>query len=256
MPDQPVPDQPVPVPMPAYLRELTALLLSTTNVEQALGRLADVAAHSTPGASMVGVTLQRGGRVLTVASTSAHAMMIDEIQYNNGQGGPCLEAMRTGEIVTVTDMPSEQRWGDYASQMLAHGVHGIYSHPLRGGEELMGALNVYATTDAIIGPAARQAIAATAEHAGVLLQAVLTTAQHVELTDDLRQSLSSRAVIDQALGIIMGQRRCTASHAFEVLRLASQSRNRKLHDVAADIVTAVTGQPPEPPPFAAPGAPV
>jgi AmiR/NasT family two-component response regulator len=89
----------------------------------------------------------------------------------------------------------------------------------------------------------------------VLLQAVLTTAQQVELTEDLRQSLSSRAVIDQALGIIMGQHRCTASRAFEVLRLASQNRNRKLHDVAADIVTAVTGEPPEPPPFAAPGVP-
>jgi AmiR/NasT family two-component response regulator len=53
----------------------------------------------------------------------------------------------------------------------------------------------------------------------------------------------------------MGQRRCTASHAFEVLRLASQNRNRKPHDVAADIITAVTGRPPEPPPFAAPGTP-
>ena len=60
----------------------------------------------------------------------------------------------------------------------------------------------------------------------------------------LQAALASRAVIDQAVGIIMGQNRCTVDEAFEVLRSISQNRNVKLRDIAADMVTAVSGQPP------------
>jgi hypothetical protein len=45
----------------------------------------------------------------------------------------------------------------------------------------------------------------------------------------------------------MGQQRCTATAAFDLLRQASQHRNRKLRDVAADIITNITGEAPHPP---------
>jgi AmiR/NasT family two-component response regulator len=51
-------------------------------------------------------------------------------------------------------------------------------------------------------------------------------------------------VIDQALGILMAQQRCSADEAFALLRTHSQNNNRKLRDVAADLITRVTGQPP------------
>jgi AmiR/NasT family two-component response regulator len=43
-------------------------------------------------------------------------------------------------------------------------------------------------------------------------------AQQAVLTDQLRASLASRSVIDQALGVIMGEERCTAQEAFEIVR--------------------------------------
>ncbi len=69
------------------------------------------------------------------------------------------------------------------------------------------------------------------------------------LTGQLRASLASRAVIDQAIGVIMAQQRCTATDAFDVLRSASQNRNIKLRQVAEQIITGLTGHPPQPPPF-------
>jgi ANTAR domain len=69
-----------------------------------------------------------------------------------------------------------------------------------------------------------------------------------DLTAQLRAALTSRAVIDQAIGILMAQQSCTADKAFEILRLASQNRNVKLRHVAADIITDLTGQPPFRPP--------
>ena len=58
-----------------------------------------------------------------------------------------------------------------------------------------------------------------------------------KVTDQLRAALNSRTLIDQTIGIIMGQNRCNADAAFAVLRSASQNRNVKLRDVAAEIIT-------------------
>jgi hypothetical protein len=76
----------------------------------------------------------------------------------------------------------------------------------------------------------------------------------VAIDDDLGAACVRRprirpAVIDQALGIIMGQRRCSADEAFAVLREVSQTGNIKLREVATRLITATTGQPPrtEPP---------
>ncbi|HEX5288842.1 MAG TPA: ANTAR domain-containing protein [Streptosporangiaceae bacterium] len=74
-------------------------------------------------------------------------------------------------------------------------------------------------------------------------------AEQADLTEQLRAALASRAVIDQALGVIMGQERCTSARAFEILRSASQNRNIKLREVAASIVTSVSGAPPRQGPF-------
>ena len=50
-------------------------------------------------------------------------------------------------------------------------------------------------------------------------------------------------MIEQAKGVIMGQNRCTEQEAFDLLVRASQSRNRKLRDIAADIVQGVHDAP-------------
>jgi AmiR/NasT family two-component response regulator len=54
----------------------------------------------------------------------------------------------------------------------------------------------------------------------------------------LRVALASRAVIEQAKGIIMGAMNCDASTAFQVLVRQSQHENRKLHDVAESLVAS------------------
>jgi AmiR/NasT family two-component response regulator len=55
-------------------------------------------------------------------------------------------------------------------------------------------------------------------------------------------ALASRAVIDQALGVIMTQQRCSPDEAFDLLRGISQNRNVKVREVAVEIVTAVSGR--------------
>jgi AmiR/NasT family two-component response regulator len=69
-------------------------------------------------------------------------------------------------------------------------------------------------------------------------------AKQAEVSEQLEQALSSRTVIDQAIGVIMGQQRCDAETAFALLRTHSQNNNLKLRDVAGDLITRLTGQAP------------
>jgi AmiR/NasT family two-component response regulator len=62
-----------------------------------------------------------------------------------------------------------------------------------------------------------------------------------DLAQNLDMAMQSRAVIEQAKGILMSQRRCDATEAFSLLAAASQRSNRKLRDIAQAIVDGVTG---------------
>lgn len=58
----------------------------------------------------------------------------------------------------------------------------------------------------------------------------------VEEVVNLRKALTSRATIDQAKGVIMADRRCTAEEAFEILVELSSQTQVKLADVALAFV--------------------
>jgi AmiR/NasT family two-component response regulator len=92
-----------------------------------------------------------------------------------------------------------------------------------------------------------------ASQASVAVGIAARLAAQSALNAQLRAALASRSVIDQAIGIIMAEQRCTADDAFAILRTASQHRNIKLRQVARQIVTGITGDPPQEPPFHPPG---
>ncbi|BCK57665.1 GAF and ANTAR domain-containing protein [Nocardia wallacei] len=230
------------------LAELTALVLSTPDVETSLRDVADITAKMLPNHPMVAITLRRNDAAVTVASTGPHATVIDELQ--RGQGlGPCLEALNTAEPVAVTDMAAEKRWGRYPARMLEQGIISVHSQPLLAGGAAVGTLDLYSTHRGAFEQPALQAISLTAQHTAVLLRSAISTARQTELTAQLQAALASRSIIDQALGITMAQRHCDRDGAFEVLRAASQRGNVKLVTVAAAVIRGVTGADPTPPHF-------
>ncbi|WP_258725238.1 ANTAR domain-containing protein [Cellulomonas sp. NS3] len=105
-------------------------------------------------------------------------------------------------------------------------------------------LNVYGAG------AAERRVAERAEmYADVIARAVplqLRLSDQAQVSADLQAAMESRSVIDQALGVIMAENRCTRPEAFKILRSASQNRNVKLRDVAATIIENLVGTPPEP----------
>jgi GAF domain-containing protein len=227
------------------LTELQRALLGTQTLEQFLQELATLAARQVTGGLSCGMTMRSTGRAATVACSDPLAAEIDEVQYKLDDG-PCLHAMRSGDAVCIDDTAGQERWPQFEAAAQARGIRSCLALPLVTGGKPVGALNLYARGVAAFGPAQRRRAESQAEHASGALSLMLRLASYSELTEQLRSSLSSRAVIYQALGVIMAQERCTQARAFEILRTASQHSNVKLRDVASAIVTSVSGEPPEP----------
>ncbi|MGY0004378.1 GAF and ANTAR domain-containing protein [Micromonospora sp. I033] len=233
-----------PSPASASGRLLT-LLADSRDVDVFLDQVVRVAAEVVTPAVACGLTVRRDGGAFTVASSGDLAARGDEIQYGADEG-PCLEALRQGQVVEVVDLRDDERWGRYREHALRLGIVSSLSLPMTVDRETVGALNLYATQPhAFTDPARRQALAFT-DQASAALSVILRQADQSLLHQQLTDAMASRSIIDQALGVIMGQQRCTARQAFTLLRQASQNRNRKLRDVAAEIITQVSGESPQP----------
>jgi GAF domain-containing protein len=210
-----------------------------TDLKGVLDQVAHLAKRTLPGADEVSVTLVGDKRASTAAATGQLAVTLDEWQYGRGHG-PCLDASASHTTLSLPDMTTEHRWPDWAARALEAGAHSSLSIGLPIHEQVTGALNVYATkpeafdSDAIILGQTFAGYAAVALANAHLYDTQATLAQQMQA------AMQSRAVIEQAKGIIMGSRRCTAGDAFAILTKISQDTNRKLRDVAAAVVASAT----------------
>lgn len=103
----------------------------------------------------------------------------------------------------------------------------------------LGALNLYAHQAQAFGAIDTETGAMFAAQAAVVLANAETFAASVKLAEELRVALDSRAVIDQAMGILMGRHGYSQELAFGDLRSLSQARNIKVRSIATEIVGAV-----------------
>jgi GAF domain-containing protein len=219
---------------------LTALLTLRFDdhvIDKTLSSIVAIAADALDGADEVSITLVRADKPYTAAHSGPLALAADELQYERGYG-PCVDAGLSGTVLPVPDMRAETRWPDYADAVLAHGVLSSVSVPLPLQTDLIGALNCYSRRI----HALDEAVAAATELAAYVAVAVgnaVTHAEAAQYAEHLEIAMSTRAVIEQAKGVIMAQNRCDAEMAFEILRRASMGRNIKLREVAADIVARV-----------------
>ena len=231
------------------LRELHGALLGTDSVEQFLHEMAVMAARLVGGGLSCGMTMQPGGRPVTVACSDPIAARVDEVQYELDDG-PCLHAMRDGHMVRIEDTAEKVTWPDFEAQAASHGIRSCLALPLNAGGKPVGALNLYSREASAFGAAEARRAENFAENASGALSLAIRLASHAALIEQLRSSLSSRTVIDQALGIVMAREQCNPARAFAILRSASQNSNVKLRDIASAVVTSITGEPPQPaPPF-------
>jgi GAF domain-containing protein len=219
----------------AAFAELGRIKLSETDLDGVLHQVADLARRILPGADEVSITLLRERRPATAAQTGGTSLRLDELQYERG-AGPCLAAAAEKITVEVPDTATDDRWDGWGAEAARAGMGSVLSLSLPIGETVRGALNVYGAPARAFDTAAVTLAETFVRYAAVALANAHLYDTTASLAQHMQAAMESRAVIEQAKGIIMGERRCSADEAFAILTRVSQDSNRKLRDVAAALV--------------------
>jgi transcriptional regulator with GAF, ATPase, and Fis domain len=182
------------------------------------------------------ITDQRGALRVVAASTEETKLL--ELFQLQADEGPCLDCFHTGRPVAVADLSaaSEQRWPRFAAEARRTGFSSVHALPMRLRDEVIGALNLFHTEPVALTPESLALAQALADVAtiGLLQERVIRRGE--VLAEQLQTALNSRILIEQAKGVIAERNAATVAEAFTLLRRSAREQNRRLSDLASDIV--------------------
>ncbi|UZJ26430.1 GAF and ANTAR domain-containing protein [Rhodococcus antarcticus] len=217
------------------LAGLASLATGEMTLSAMLTHVAEFAVAAIPGADGAGVTLMQRGRADTIVASADFVREVDAVQYGIGEG-PCITAAAEGVTVRSGALGTDATWPRFGARVRKMGVHSALSLPLVTPLGILGAMNVYAHAEHAFDDRAVELGELFAVPAAVSVQNATVLAQALELAGQLQRALGTRAVIDQALGILMSRSGAGADEAFVTLTTLSQRENRKLAVVAQRLV--------------------
>ncbi|VXA96775.1 GAF and ANTAR domain-containing protein [Citricoccus sp. K5] len=197
-----------------------------------------------PGVLWCSVTVLRKKRAATMASSAGWIHELDVRQYELGDG-PCLTA--AAELVPqyVPDCATDEQWPAFTTLAAEAGVKSILAFPFDLAGEASGCFNIYFSDHQSYDDLSRHELESILGISSKGLRLAVRLAAHEETQADLDAALRSRTSIDLAVGIIMGQNRCSQDEAFKILTEVSSHRNIKVRELATSLVDKVSQAPTE-----------
>ena len=219
------------------IAELALMAVEDSSPESRLLRVAQLAQRTLPEVQDVSVTLVERNHPKTVVFTGPLAVDLDERQYAIGFG-PCLDAARSGLVISVDAADETSPYGEFASLAARAGIRQTLAVGMPVSGRSIGGLNVYRSVDGPVPDLLLEQVEAFVAVAAVTVNNVASYTRAVRETEDLRTAMDTRAVIEQAKGILIARERCSPDQAFELLTRMSQHTHTKLRDVAVQIVAS------------------
>lgn len=215
--------------------ELGALLGASES--SAFDALVKVAVERVRGTESASVTTLMDGRFETVAATDDDCRRADLIQYELGSG-PCVDAILDEAVYRPTNLATDDRWPEFGRRVSAEvGMASMLSYRLfLERDHVIGGLNLYSRTAGAFDDEAAMVGLLLATHGAMAVKAATSEEQ----VANLQRALETNRDIGTAIGILMARFTLTRQQAFTVLAVASQRANRKLADIAQEVVE--TGQ--------------
>ncbi len=199
---------------------------------EGLASLVEVTAARVPGAQAVSVTTLRRGTFETSAATNSFARRADAIQYEVG-AGPCVDAALDATTYRAGDIQHDERWPEFGHRVSSLGVRSMLAYRLHlEGQDMVAALNIYSKQLHAFDDDAMTMGLLLATHGALTLRAASSSREAVHLN----KALKSSRTIGTAIGILMSTHVLSQQQAFDLISVASQNSNRKLVDVASDVV--------------------
>jgi hypothetical protein len=216
-------------------RDAAELFTSTDgSFVRALHRLTDLAARRVPGCSGATATLWEPDEVVATAATHPGLATLAEQQFTTGDG-PIIAALRSGGPSVTPDTLYEDRWPDFSAASLAAGVRSSTTI-VHGYGSMFLTLSLYGVRPNAIDPEQLPLASLLAAFGAATMAGAAEHASAQRTAAQLQEAITSRAVVDQAKGILMQLLGCDGDQAFERLRRISQTQHIKLTEVARKVV--------------------
>lgn len=228
-------------PLTSSLSALARFFVGDGTVRETLRRVTDLTISAVPAADMAGITMLIEGRQRTAVYTDDLAPEIDQAQYDSGDG-PCMAALKESRITSIEATSEPGDWLAFRQTAADHGIGSTLSFPLLLDQRAVGAMNLYARAERAFSEDDRDTGELFASQATIVLANAQAYWDAHQLSVRLGEAMQSRAVIEQAKGILMGAQGIHADSAFELLVSASQRENTKLRDIAQRIVDNATSR--------------
>lgn len=217
------------------LAELEQLLRGGIGAGEVVQRVPQVVARLVPAGAEVSLSVVRAGEAVTVAFAGDRARELDQVQGRVGSG-PGPEALWGGETVEILDTGREARWPGLMPVFAQAGVAGVLAVPVPAADVLAG-ITVYASAAGGFTDEHRRWIGECAELAGVALGSVQAALVGWDQAAERHAAVRSRAVIEQAKGVLMEQHGVSAEQAFRLMAEVAGRVDTAVLDLAERLVT-------------------
>lgn len=196
-----------------------------------------LASAAVDGADGVSVSLQRHGRLTTVAASNETVLRMDDHQYGTGQG-PCVAAADAGADFGIDSLADEQRWPAFVPRAIEEGIASVLSTPLLAAQRPIGALNIYSSAAHAFGSQQRELAVVFAAHAADIIGGGDGEVTNEELDARIGEALRSRATLSLAQGILMARYGLTADEASAVLHRNARGSGTTTLAQATEVVAS------------------
>ena len=187
-------------------------------------------------AAAAGILLaDASGHLRVIGASTEQINLLELFQLQNDEG-PCLDCFKTGRIVSHSDMSKDSSWPNFAAESVKANFPSVCAVPLRLNNVILGCLNLFLSEPVPLSPDDIILAQALADVASIAIVQDQTTRQAAVRENQLESALSSRIVIEQAKGMIAERDGIDMDQAFIKLRSWSRNNNRKLTDVAKQLV--------------------
>jgi hypothetical protein len=176
------------------------------------------------------------GRLYVAASSAERASDVEEAQLGV-DGGPCVDAIRSGTPVEVPDIRSEAwKWPAFAMTAETRGFAAVHAVPMRLRTLTLGGVNLFSPNTGTLPDHDFAIASALAQVATISIVQHRSISGQGDVNAQLQRALDSRVVIEQAKGVVSQQRGVPIDEAFVLLRSHSRRNQTGLQEVAAQIV--------------------
>jgi transcriptional regulator with GAF, ATPase, and Fis domain len=205
------------------------------NLVERLREVCCTTARTLSGSGAGVSVMARDGVHGMAAASDRDTERLEELQFTYGEG-PCIDAFATRRPVLVPDLTDGvmKRWPAYAPAVHGAGVRAVFAFPLQVGSARLGVLDLFRTQPGVL---STEEIVQAVTLADLAVVALLGGAANApEGSDGLDGAIENRAELFQAQGMVMVQLGVTITEAMVRIRAHAYAENRRLSDVAADII--------------------